>query len=439
MHNPITFMPTEPMGNSAKQIKSNLNNSQSGSNSFNQLLSKEISEKNNASNAKSTNKLENKIIKQNNDAKPQAPNNSEKNSVKADDNSEDKLESESNTTPAEGAPTNGAQLIAFVDSLAQLTTQISTTKQNTIAKDVAAFDASSPVVATNIAPSLTDVMPLKSDQKTESLPSKVSFAEKLIKAEELSPVAATDDSEASITSLPAMIKELPDVIKDVKPGAIQLAVGEMQNDSKPSSKFDFNVELKTDVIAEPQTTLSKNTNELGLKAIDLPPSVQHFAQQIALSSGLINDANPIEHLAPRVGTSAWNQSVGQKIIWMVAGGLQTAELTLSPPDLGPMQVVLSVNNDQANATFISNHSDVREALESAMPKLRQMMSDAGVQLSSFSVKSDSANQGSQFSRERSFSGSKNNNAETVSGIGSIKTTTITSRSTSTLGIVDTFA
>lgn len=205
-------------------------------------------------------------------------------------------------------------------------------------------------------------------------------------------------------------------------------------DSKAEIKIDPKAELKTD----PKIQISGSVNESGLKVSDVSPSAQNFAQQIAISSGQVHASTELEHLTPRVGTSAWDQAVGQKIIWMVAGGKQTAELTLNPPDLGPMQVVLSINNDQANATFISAHSDVREALESAMPKLRQMMDDAGVQLSSFSVKSEASNQGNQSAEDRSFSRSKSNATETIAGIDSVATPN-TIRKSSGLGIVDTFA
>ena len=208
---------------------------------------------------------------------------------------------------------------------------------------------------------------------------------------------------------------------------------------KTDLKTDLKIESKSNLKTEPKIQEIANIKEQSSKVTELTQASQNFAQQIAVSSGQINATSVVEHLAPRVGTPAWNQSVGQKIVWMVAGGQQTAELTLNPPDLGPMQVVLSVNNDQANATFISAHPDVRDALESAMPKLRQMMSDAGVQLSGFSVKSESSNAGAQFAGDRSSSRAKNNTSDTVIGSGAIAATTSTIRQSTGNGIVDTFA
>ncbi len=53
--------------------------------------------------------------------------------------------------------------------------------------------------------------------------------------------------------------------------------------------------------------------------------------------------------------------------------------------LGPLQVVLNVSNDQASASFTAAQPEVRQALEAALPRLREMMSDAGVTLGSATV------------------------------------------------------
>ncbi len=74
-----------------------------------------------------------------------------------------------------------------------------------------------------------------------------------------------------------------------------------------------------------------------------------------------------DKIAARVGSSGWDQQVGQKIVWMVAGKEQSATLTLNPPDMGPMQVVLSVTNDQATVTFSAAQPEVRQALDDALP------------------------------------------------------------------------
>jgi flagellar hook-length control protein FliK len=92
-----------------------------------------------------------------------------------------------------------------------------------------------------------------------------------------------------------------------------------------------------------------------------------------------------DKLTPAVGTPAWDQALGQKIVWMAQGGEQSASLTMNPPDLGPMQVVLSVSNNQATVEFMAAQPEVRQALEAALPRLRDMMSESGIQLGQANV------------------------------------------------------
>ncbi len=93
-----------------------------------------------------------------------------------------------------------------------------------------------------------------------------------------------------------------------------------------------------------------------------------------------------------MGTPAWNQALGDKIVWMAAGAQQSATLTLNPPNLGPLQVVLNVTNEQATASFFSAQPEVRQALEAAFPRLREMMNEAGIQLGQASVSADTPQQ-----------------------------------------------
>ena len=86
-----------------------------------------------------------------------------------------------------------------------------------------------------------------------------------------------------------------------------------------------------------------------------------------------------------LGNSGWANEFSQKISWMSTGQQQTAELHLNPPDLGPLNVVLKVSDNQATVAFASPHSSVREAVENAMPKLREILADNGITLGNTTV------------------------------------------------------
>lgn len=97
-------------------------------------------------------------------------------------------------------------------------------------------------------------------------------------------------------------------------------------------------------------------------------------------------------LAPAVGTAAWGQALGDKIVWMATAAQQSATLTLNPPNMGPLQIVVNVSNEQATASFFSAQPEVRQALEAAFPRLKEMMNEAGIQLGQATVSADTPRQ-----------------------------------------------
>ena len=96
-------------------------------------------------------------------------------------------------------------------------------------------------------------------------------------------------------------------------------------------------------------------------------------------------------------------------------GLQTAELHLNPQDLGSIQISLKLDNDHAQLTLVSNHSQVRDALEAAIPQLRASMAESGINLGQSHVSSDDFQQGKSFNGQQE---QQRNDTETAFSLGS---------------------
>lgn len=100
-------------------------------------------------------------------------------------------------------------------------------------------------------------------------------------------------------------------------------------------------------------------------------------------------------IAPQVGTAGWDGALAQKVVWLAGERQQVAELHLNPPHLGPLEVRVSVAADQggtAHAQFTSPHAAVREAIEAAMPRLREILAESGITLGNTTVGNESFRQ-----------------------------------------------
>lgn len=102
------------------------------------------------------------------------------------------------------------------------------------------------------------------------------------------------------------------------------------------------------------------------------------------------------HIATRVGFAEWDKAFGQQLVWISKssseGSSQTASLSLNPPELGPIKIVLQISDAQAYASFSSAQPEVRQAIESALPKLREMLGESGLQLAQADINSGNPQQ-----------------------------------------------
>lgn len=136
--------------------------------------------------------------------------------------------------------------------------------------------------------------------------------------------------------------------------------------------------------------------------------------------------------------TAWADDFSQKITWMATQRNQSAELHLNPPQLGPLDVVLKMNGDQASAIFTSPHAAVREAIEQAMPKLREMLADSGIMLGNAMVNDQAAKNNQENSSKKSQERASASTREGITEVGNIQEARVSAISRHN-GLVDTFA
>jgi len=93
-----------------------------------------------------------------------------------------------------------------------------------------------------------------------------------------------------------------------------------------------------------------------------------------------------------VGQADWGDKVMGKLSWLTARNMSVAEIHLTPPDMGPMEVKVRVQNDQATVTVHAANPVVREQLELNSHRLRDMLGEQGLSLDQFDVSDQSRQQ-----------------------------------------------
>jgi len=190
--------------------------------------------------------------------------------------------------------------------------------------------------------------------------------------------------------------------------------------------------------------LSGNLQDAARSAQSIAQSAASIAGPGILHNVLANDktANSLQTISSPLNSNGWTEEFSQKITWMGTQQNQVAELHLNPPNLGPLDVVLKISDNQATALFTSPHSAVRDAVENALPRLREMLADNGIMLGNTMVSDQSP-------RDRSADGlidhgagapARHENSDDVPGVAVVSLATtqaLTTRQHN--GMVDTFA
>lgn len=114
-----------------------------------------------------------------------------------------------------------------------------------------------------------------------------------------------------------------------------------------------------------------------------------------------------------VGAPGWSDELGAQLHLMADKGHSVASLRLSPEHLGPLEVQISVEDNQASVWFGATNGDTRTALEQALPRLREMFAAQGLSLSQSGVFNQSQREPG---RQTAGSPSQGASAEGITGV-----------------------
>jgi flagellar hook-length control protein FliK len=101
----------------------------------------------------------------------------------------------------------------------------------------------------------------------------------------------------------------------------------------------------------------------------------------ALGAALGHSASqPLDTAAPR-----WHDALAGRIHWLIDHDVGEARIRLSPPELGALDVKVSVIDDKTYVQLAASSSLARDELTQSLPRLRDLLSSSGLDLAGATV------------------------------------------------------
>jgi flagellar hook-length control protein FliK len=91
----------------------------------------------------------------------------------------------------------------------------------------------------------------------------------------------------------------------------------------------------------------------------------------------------------------WDQALGNRVRWMLNEKLLVAELKLNPPNLGVLEIRVQQEGDRTSIQFIAPQAAVRDAVDGALQRLRDLFQESGLNLGDVTVSQQGGGEGNQ--------------------------------------------
>ena len=105
-----------------------------------------------------------------------------------------------------------------------------------------------------------------------------------------------------------------------------------------------------------------------------------------------------------VGEPGFDDAIADRVWVMTQARLSNAEIRLTPAELGPVRIQVAVDDGLANVSFQAAQAATREAIEQAMPRLRELLAENGLSLGQASVGDDGVRDGNRETTEQGPAG-----------------------------------
>lgn len=212
-------------------------------------------------------------------------------------------------------------------------------------------------------------------------------------------------SENVASVLPQMLRQ--GAVSQEKVSAAQIALADAEINEGLDPKTGPSNIMRDNLLNTSSNLMDTVVDKISAKSTDLPTAAtQLLGEQVGQkfsTADLSTLSRQVENAIPKQELPAmtkafnhpeWKQELNERIIWMHNKAIPSAELRLNPQHLGPISIQINVDKDQqASILFNAHNAGVREAIEAAMPKLKDMLGAQQVTLAEANVSQQGQDQG----------------------------------------------
>ena len=279
------------------------------------------------------------------------------------------------TALASTAPPDGQVALAGERAVAEAPRTATQTPANAAASTIALLPTTGSATAppnntgelaqSAVGPSLTSALAATAQQAIGASRPTASSA-KALPAEAATTPVNTPTLAASLETIPAQ------PFTTMQPG--MHALSPLNTALTPT----VNADAVASLFAEAETVSVTSSASKGSEQV-LPAALTSQSQAMPNSPATATLNTPLT-------SPAWPSQLGQQLIQFAQrGGEHQVKMQLHPAELGPLSITLKVTEQGTQAHFLSSHAPVRQALEQAIPQLREALAEQGISLGETSV------------------------------------------------------
>jgi flagellar hook-length control protein FliK len=204
---------------------------------------------------------------------------------------------------------------------------------------------------------------------------------------------ATEDRDSG-ESLAVAIDDLPRAGKSLPLWSLVRAPTEQPASQQPAANAPISELLSADDLPQGWQALLDNVGKLGHRVsseLSTPPARSSVEPLLSLSTASwvepTNVASRDSDVVPGIAVRSphFATLLGNQVLWQAKVGNNQAEIRLDPPDLGPIEVRISQSDNETHLHFVVGHAGTRDQLEQALPRLRELFGQGGLQLGQVEV------------------------------------------------------